>query len=223
MFSIAASLFALVAASPALGKIFITQPVASTTFPVGQNITVQWQDDTTAPSLAQIGVSDVGVYAGNAIQQTLLQQIGTLDVSVNNSITFVINSDIGPAGKANYFIRFTATNFADPANPTFPFEAFSAMFALSGATGTFSAAVQAQIDAAGTIGTGAPTSTAAAASTPASNAPAISTPAAAKPSTSAAANTTASKASTTASSAAPRFVVPALLAAGVGAVFACVL
>jgi hypothetical protein len=79
----------------------ITQPVASTTFPVGQNITVQWQDDTTAPSLAQIGVSDVGVYAGNAIQQTLLQQIGTLDVSVNNSITFVINSDIGPAGKAN--------------------------------------------------------------------------------------------------------------------------
>jgi hypothetical protein len=98
------------------------------------------------------------------------------------------------------------------------------MFALSGATGTFSAAVQAQIDAAGTIGTGAPTSTAAAAaSTPASNAPAISTPAAAKPSTSAAANTTASKASTTASGAAPRFVVPALLAAGVGAVFACVL
>jgi len=172
MFANTFSILLLAAAAPAaLAKIFITQPVASTVWPVGQPVTMNWQDDGTAPLLPAIGVSSLGIYAGNQLQQTLLQQIGTLDVSKNNSITFQINGDIGPNNVHALFMRFTSQVLQDPTNPTFPEQAFSAMFAVSGSTATaFSPDVQAEINGAstaGAIGGGAPT--------PAPGAPAAAT------------------------------------------------
>ncbi|TFY63730.1 hypothetical protein EVG20_g6197 [Dentipellis fragilis] len=162
----------LLASSPvALGKIFTTAPVASTNWQAGQQFSVTWQDDGSAPNLQAFGLADVGLYAGSQSQQTLLQDIGNVDVSTTNSVQFTPSASVGPNG-ASYFIRFTSVNLKDPNAPTFPAQAFSAIFTLSGMTGQFNASVQAQI-----AGSAAPAS-APAASTPAASSPAASSPAA---------------------------------------------
>ncbi|KAI0032080.1 hypothetical protein K488DRAFT_16760, partial [Vararia minispora EC-137] len=145
----------------------ITAPVASTTWPVGSPVTVQWQDDGSTPLLSSIGVCQLGIFTGNQIQQTELQQVGTLDVSVNNSITFQINTNIGPSNQ-QVFMRFTSQSLMDPTTPQYPYEAFSAMFSLTGANGIFNSTIQAQIDGASTAGAigGASTSAPASSSTP---------------------------------------------------------
>jgi hypothetical protein len=47
----------------------VTNPVASTSLPAGQQATVAWQDDGTSPTLASFGPASIGLYAGNAQQQ----------------------------------------------------------------------------------------------------------------------------------------------------------
>jgi len=140
-----ASILLLAALPTAFANLYVTQPVATTVWPVGTTVTLQWQDDGATPNLAALGVCDVGIFAGNVNQQTLLQQIGTFDVSTQASMDFTIHADIGPSNVANYFIRVTSQNLKDAANNIYPAQAFSAMFAVSGATGTFNSTVQAQI------------------------------------------------------------------------------
>ncbi|KAA1471922.1 hypothetical protein DENSPDRAFT_880874 [Dentipellis sp. KUC8613] len=184
----------LLASSPvALGKIFTTAPVASTNWQAGQSVSVTWQDDGSAPNLQAFGLANIGLYAGSQIQQTLLQDIGNVDVSTTNSIQFTPSASVGPNG-ASYFIRFTSANLKDPNTPTFPAEAFSAIFTLSGMSGQFNATVQAQI-----AGSAAAAS-APAASTPAASSPAASTPAASGSSAAKTSSASHSAASTTASS-----------------------
>jgi hypothetical protein len=47
----------------------LTSPTASSTFSGGQQATISWIDDGTAPSLAQFGAASIAIYTGNAIQQ----------------------------------------------------------------------------------------------------------------------------------------------------------
>ncbi|KAG6840309.1 hypothetical protein C0991_007634 [Blastosporella zonata] len=136
----------LVLSSSAFATVFVTSPTASTTFVGGQQATISWQDDGTAPSLANFGPSKVSIYVGNAQQQTSLQLIvASVDVSTTSSIQFTPDATIGPNG-SQYFIRFESLSFMDPAQPQYPAEAFSAKFAMSSMTGTFSQAVVDQIN-----------------------------------------------------------------------------
>ncbi|KAG1803873.1 uncharacterized protein HD556DRAFT_615775 [Suillus plorans] len=159
MFSKAVISFAL--AGSALANVFITSPVASSTFTAGQQATINWQDDGLSPNLTSFGASLVGIYAGNANQQTLLQTISSsVDVSTTSSIVFTPDGTIGPDSN-EYFVRFTSINLKDATNSQFPAEAFSAKFTMTGMTGTFNATVQAEINGQSTAPIGAPaTSTA---------------------------------------------------------------
>lgn len=165
MFQRAAVVLALSAS--VFATLFTTAPVASTTWQAGQAQTVSWQESTdgAAPNLAAFGPSVISVYVGNAQQQTDLQTIGTsVDVSKNGSISFTPDPKIGPNGDF-YFIRYQSISLKDATQPQFPALAFSAKFTLSGMTGTFSPAIQAQISGASTAPIGGPATQAPAAST----------------------------------------------------------
>ncbi|PPQ74396.1 hypothetical protein CVT26_000947 [Gymnopilus dilepis] len=152
--------------SAAFANVFITAPVASTTYTAGQQATVQWQDDGQSPSLADFGPAKISIYAGNAQQQTSLQLLnGNVDVSKVSSINFTPDATIGPNSN-EYFIRVESLSLKDAKQPQFPALAFSAKFTLAGMTGTFSAEVQSQINGQATAPLAGPTPA------PASNTPA---------------------------------------------------
>lgn len=144
MFSSAVLILTLVSA--AYAELFITAPVGSTTLTGGQEATISWQDNGVSPTLAEFGDAKVSVYAGNALQQTQLQEIvASVNVASTSSIQFTPDASIGP-NSAEYFIRFESLNLKDAGAPQFPALAFSAKFTMSGMSGTFNSAVQAQID-----------------------------------------------------------------------------
>lgn len=167
MFSSAFVVLALSAS--AFATVFVTSPVASTTFTGGKSATVSWQDDGKQPTLQSFGPAIVSIYAGNSQQQTLLQTISpSVDVSSTQAVVFTPDPSIGPNGN-EYFVRFQSVNLKDTTQPQFPALAFSAKFTMSGMSGTFNASVQSEIDGQSTApigGTAAPSSSGAA-STPA--------------------------------------------------------
>ncbi|GLB39818.1 putative ser-Thr-rich glycosyl-phosphatidyl-inositol-anchored membrane family protein [Lyophyllum shimeji] len=139
------SLVVLAASASAFATVYVTSPTATASFTGGQQATISWQDDGKAPSLKDFGPAKVSIYAGNAQQQTLLQQIvASVDVGSTQAIQFTPDPSIGP-NSSEYFIRFESLGLKDPAAPQYPALAFSAKFTMSGMTGQFSPAVQAQI------------------------------------------------------------------------------
>ncbi|KAG2347283.1 hypothetical protein BDR05DRAFT_958786 [Suillus weaverae] len=149
------AVISLVLAASALANVFITSPVASTTFTAGQQATITWQDNGMTPSLTSFGASLVGIYTGNANQQTLLQTVSpSVDVSTTSSVVFTPDGTIGP-DSSEYFVRFTSINLKDATNSQFPAEAFSAKFTMTGMTGTFNSTVQAEINGQSTAPIGA--------------------------------------------------------------------
>ncbi|KJA17829.1 hypothetical protein HYPSUDRAFT_46016 [Hypholoma sublateritium FD-334 SS-4] len=139
-------LVVLATVSTAFANVYVTSPVATSTFAAGQQSTITWQDDGNSPSLSSFGPSKISIYAGNAQQQTILQSLSnSTDVSQVSQLPFTPDPTIGP-NSAQYFIRFESLSLADATQPQFPALAFSARFTLSGMTGTFSAAVQSQIN-----------------------------------------------------------------------------
>lgn len=140
------AVISLALAASALANIFITSPVATTTFTAGQQATITWQDNGLTPNLTSFGTSLVGIYTGNANVQTLLQTVSaSVDVSTTSSIVFTPDGTIGPNGN-EYFVRFTSLNLKDATNTQYPAEAFSAKFTMAGMTGTFNSTVQAEIN-----------------------------------------------------------------------------
>ncbi|KXN89758.1 hypothetical protein AN958_05298 [Leucoagaricus sp. SymC.cos] len=144
MFFKALAFFAL-AASPALATVFLTSPVASSTFHGNQQATISWQDDGSAPSLQDFGNAMVSIYVGNAQQQVQLQLIVPgVNVATTSSIQFTPDPSIGPNSN-EYFVRIESLAAKDPKNPQFPAEAFSAKFTMDNMGGTFNSTVQALI------------------------------------------------------------------------------
>jgi len=155
------AIISLVLAASALANVFITSPVASSTFTGGQQATITWQDDGMTPSLTSFGPASVGIYVGNANQQTLLQTItSSVDVSTTASIVFTPDATIGPSGN-NYFIRIQSISLKDATNTMYPAQAFSAKFTMTGMTGTFNSTVQAEINGQSTAPIGPSSSTSA--------------------------------------------------------------
>ncbi|KAI0827283.1 hypothetical protein BC628DRAFT_1368658 [Trametes gibbosa] len=177
MFASAAILL-LAAASPAFANLFITSPVASTTWTAGQQATISWQDDGKSPSLADLGSCKVSLYVGSQTQQTLVQQVVTdVNVGTTNSIVFTPDASVGENGPY-YFIRVDSNVAKDATNPANPAQAFSAKFTMAGMTGTFDATVKAEIGAAAAGASDA--SSASAAPGTSASATASSTPASSK-------------------------------------------
>jgi hypothetical protein len=142
MFSKALVFFSLI--SVAFATVYVTAPVATTTYQAGKNASVNWMDNNVPPTLAQFGLSKISIYVGNAKQQTSLQLLNPgIDVSQASSINFIPDPTIGPDG-SEYFIRFESLKFKVNGTQD-PAEAFSALFTLSGMTGTFASSVQLEI------------------------------------------------------------------------------
>jgi len=174
MFSQSLAVLAL-AVAPTLATVFMTNPVASTTFHGGQPATISWQDNGTPPSLQDFGNAKVSIYAGNAQQQTSLQLIvPSVNVATTSSVQFTPDATIGPNSN-EYFVRIESLGAKDPLNPQFPELSFSAKFTLDNMSGTFSPAVQAQIDGQSTAPLAAAQTTPAAA--PAASGSSTGTPA----------------------------------------------
>jgi len=135
----------LALSASALANVFITSPVASSTFTGSKQATISWQDDGTQPSLTSFGPAKVSIYAGNAQQQTLLQTIvPSVGVSTTSSVQFTVDPSIGPNSN-EYFIRVESLGLKDAKSPQYPALAFSAKFTINGMTGVFSQAILAQI------------------------------------------------------------------------------
>lgn len=175
MFSSAFLVLALSAS--AVANVYVTAPVASTTFHGGQQASISWEDDGQAPTLQAFGPAKVAIFVGNAQQQTQLQSINaSIDVSAATSLQFIPDSTIGPDSN-EYFIRFDSLSLKDATQTQYPAMAFSAKFSMDNMTGTFAAAVQSQIDGQTTAPLGGATTSAASS---ASSTPATTTAAGAK-------------------------------------------
>ncbi|KAG8684016.1 hypothetical protein FRC11_012731 [Ceratobasidium sp. 423] len=189
----ATSVVALVAAlaPAALAGPYFTAPVAGTTCTAGQPCVVTWQDDGKAPTLAQFGDCSVGVYAGSAQMQSLIQNLAVTNAQTAGTVQFVPDASAGE-DSSSYFIKMISLNTADPNNAQYKATAYSAMFTLKGMTGKFNSTVQAQI--AGTaasstaVVSGAATTPAAASSAAASSSASTTTSARNSTSTGASAN-----------------------------------
>jgi len=129
--------------SVAFATVYVTTPVASTTYKAGEVAVATWMDDNIAPLLPQFGLASIAIFVGNADQQTRLQVLTpSIDVSKTMSFNFTPNADIGPDGQ-EYFLRFQSLSLTDAKGQ--PVESFSALFTLTGMTGTFASSVQAEI------------------------------------------------------------------------------
>jgi len=117
----------------------------------------------------------IGIYTGNAQQQTLLQLIApSVPVATTSTVQFTVDPTIGPNGN-EYFIRVESLTAVDPTT-SYPIESFSAKFTMAGMTGTFNATVQAEINGQSTAPIGGPTASSAGSpgSTGATSQPAVS-------------------------------------------------
>jgi len=190
-----AAFIALSLATVALANPFITNPIASTTCAAGSQCEIDWKDDGNSPNLTAFSPANIGLWVGNAKQQTQVQAIATnVDVSNVSSIVFTPDPTVGANGNF-YFVRFDSQSAKDPSNPANPAQAFSAKFTLSGMTGTFSAAVQSQIDGQSTAPLGGATSAISGGTS--SSVPASTTAAAASSKASSATSSGTAKATTT--------------------------
>jgi len=155
MFAKVILFFALV--SSAFATVFITSPTASSTFTAGTTATISWEDNGNSPTTPSWGNATVGIWAGNANQQTELQSITTsVNVSSTTSIEFTPSASIGPNGM-EYFIRIQSNTLKDPSNAGYPEMSFSALFTMAGMTGTFNASVSAEVAGESTAPIGGPT------------------------------------------------------------------
>lgn len=167
------TLVVLALSASAFANVFITSPVASTTFTAGQPCTVTWQDDGQQPTLQAFGPAIVSIYAGNSQQQTLLQTItSSVNVATAQAVTFTPDPAIGPNGN-QYFIRFQSISLKDATQIQYPALAFSAKFTMSGMTGTFNSTVQSEIDGQSTAPIGGTAVTPTSTPTPIGSTPSI--------------------------------------------------
>lgn len=196
--------------SVAFANVYVTAPVAGTTYTAGNDSLVSWistQDNTTSPTLEEFGPAIVSIYVGNARQQTRLQVINSnVDVSKETNFRFRPEPSIGPNSN-EYFVRFESISGKER-NTSFPFMAFSAKFTLTGMTGEFNTSVREQIAGQSTAPLAIPSTTSGTSGT------ATSTPSLTASS--------ASKTSTTSASARPSSGAMGLKAGWAGMVFGAV-
>jgi hypothetical protein len=84
-----------------------------------------------------LGDCTIGVYAGSQNQQSLMQAVAPANAATTGSVVFTPDAAMGE-NSSSYFIKMISVNTADPAMPQYKATAYSAMFTLTGMTGTFS-------------------------------------------------------------------------------------
>jgi len=159
------ALIVLAVAAQALATVFVTAPVATTTWTGGQSVVISWIEGPGAPSLADFGAARITVSTGNALEQTHLQIVSeSIDVSAEGQIAFDLDASIGPVSD-EYFIRIESLALMDEEAPQYPALSFSSKFQLNGMTGEFTAEALEQIAGQST----APIASAASTGTPSSS------------------------------------------------------
>jgi len=195
MFSLkSTAVIGFVLAQQVFAGIFVTEPTSASNCSATLPCEVQWKDDGNAPSLATIGNCSIQVCSGSdQVQYCLYTVADSWDVT-NTSITYENDPHFGPTGQF-YFLKFMALNYPNPANPTQPYEAFSARFTLVGMMGAYNASIEGLSTAVDVVPTTTGTSasltkatTSAAASTPATTAGASHSSGSPSPSASGSAN-----------------------------------
>ncbi|KAH6910713.1 hypothetical protein BKA70DRAFT_1271317 [Coprinopsis sp. MPI-PUGE-AT-0042] len=150
----------LAVASQAFATVFITNPVSTSSFTGGSDVTVSWIENGDGPTLEEFGPARISIYVGNAQQQTSLQTIeDEVNVATTGSVQFTVDPSIGPDGR-EYFIRVESLSLKDETQPQYPALAFSAKFGLTGMSGEFTPAIIAQIEGQSTAPLAAPTAAA---------------------------------------------------------------
>jgi len=147
---ISALAFVAAAIQHAYGAVYITAPVGSSKCNAGSNCPVSWNDDGQQPTLAQIGLCNVGLYVGSPQVQYLLQSIGSVTVSEASNLQFTPDASVG-ANSDQYFVRFTSLNLNSTAAPMYPYEAFSSKFSITGMTGQFNSTIQQVMSSTGAL------------------------------------------------------------------------
>jgi hypothetical protein len=125
--------------SLASATISFTEPVASSSIAAGKPFKLTWTDDKTVPTLATFGTATFSLGIGGTVSQVLLQTLGTVNVATESSFSITIDATVGPSQSGIYFIRADSTAIDPTSAFGDPYEAFSAKFTLTGATGTFNA------------------------------------------------------------------------------------
>ncbi|KAG7451676.1 uncharacterized protein BT62DRAFT_441885 [Guyanagaster necrorhizus] len=184
-----------------LATVYITDPISSTVWNAGNNVTVSWEDDGTSPTLEEFGAAKFAIAVGNSQEQTTLQVIAeNVNVATVSSLQFIPSANIG-ATSNEYFIRVDSNDLKDANNSAIPALSFSAKFTIDGMSGSFNSSVQAEIDGQSTAPL-AGSSTSASSSASANKATSASTTKAASVSTTATVKASSSGTGTKASSAA---------------------
>ncbi|KIY66774.1 hypothetical protein CYLTODRAFT_455062 [Cylindrobasidium torrendii FP15055 ss-10] len=152
-------------ASSAYANLYLTSPVASTSWASGDKATITWEETGTDYSIKDFGKAEVSIAVGSASSQTKLYVIGdNVDMATTSSIEFTVDGSIGASSDA-YFIRIDSKDLKSKTNTQYPEQAFSAKFKLTNMNGSFNATVQKQIDGASDSSSVATSKTASSAST----------------------------------------------------------
>ncbi|KPV75142.1 uncharacterized protein RHOBADRAFT_1161, partial [Rhodotorula graminis WP1] len=134
---------ALSAAPTVLANPYIYKPVDASHYRAGDSFTVSWRDNGEAPLSSAYGQTTVSLYTGSSTVQTQLASLGTVaDPGTETEVLITIDPTWGPDSD-DYFIRIESVAGVDAAGA--PLQAFSARFALSQMTGTWSGAASAAL------------------------------------------------------------------------------
>ncbi|GAA5916971.1 hypothetical protein JCM8208_003227 [Rhodotorula glutinis] len=134
---------ALSTATTVLANPYIYKPVEASHYSAGDSFTISWRDNGEAPLSSAYGQTTVALYTGTSTVQTQLASLGTVaDPSVETEVLITIDPTWGPDSDS-YFIRIQSVEGVDEAGA--PLQAFSARFALSQMTGTWSGAASAAL------------------------------------------------------------------------------
>ncbi|GAA5838058.1 hypothetical protein JCM9279_004114 [Rhodotorula babjevae] len=134
---------ALSAAPAVVANPYIYKPVEASHYRAGDSFTVSWRDNGEAPLSSAYGQTTVSLYTGTSTVQTQLASLGTVaDPGVETEVLITIDPTWGPDAD-DYFIRIQSVAGVDAAGA--PLQAFSARFALSQMTGTWSGAASAAL------------------------------------------------------------------------------
>ncbi|TNY17820.1 hypothetical protein DMC30DRAFT_89643 [Rhodotorula diobovata] len=139
-----ASFAALALSAPAVfANPYIYKPVEASHYRAGDSFTVSWRDNGEAPLSSAYGQTTVSLYTGSSLVQTEIAALGTVaDPSTDTEVLITIDPTWGPDSD-DYFIRIQSVAGVDSTGA--PLQAFSARFALSQMTGTWSSTASAAL------------------------------------------------------------------------------
>ncbi|KAG9664234.1 cell wall biosynthesis protein, partial [Aureobasidium melanogenum] len=134
-------------AATAVADVKFTSPVAGQQIAGGTAVTFTWTDDGTAPTIDQFATYTLNIIAGGNTEATtsaVTIKAGAAYSGTTGSVTYTIPLTLGKTAANGYFLQMISVGVDGGTDIV-----YSSRFGLTGMTGTFSAAVQQGVTAAG--------------------------------------------------------------------------